>query len=69
MPFPVSPELAEQASVVPEKAWRQRRQEGRGMGRGRGGRGGELGRRARWRGEAETLCLGASAAPSVSSHL
>ena len=33
LPFPISPELAEQASVVPEKAWRQRLREGRGVGR------------------------------------
>ena len=70
--FSISPELAKQTSEVPEKAWRQRQWEGRGMGRdgeGRGGKRGGPGRRARWRGEAEMLCLGASAAPSVSSHL
>ena len=31
--FSISPELAKQTSEVPEKAWRQRQWEGRGMGR------------------------------------
>ena len=60
LPFPISPELAEQASVVPEKAWRQRLREGRGVGRE--GEGGEEGKVEGRGGDA--VRLGVPAAPS-----